>query len=235
MPLAPLPRPVEAVVFDMDGLLVDSERLFRDSMMEVSRLRGRELPLEVFLAMVGAPREQNRLVALGHFGADFDFDDWIEAVSVHARAQMAQGSPLKPGVLELFDHLEGLGLPMALATSSGRDSVGRQLGPSGLLDRLQAIVARDDYVRGKPNPDPFLVAAERLGVPPEACLALEDSHNGVRAAAAAGMMTVMVPDLLEATDDIRALCAAVAESLHEVRGLVGRQTSRRLWICPPGT
>ncbi|MFX7740030.1 HAD family hydrolase, partial [Acinetobacter baumannii] len=73
----------------------------------------------------------------------------------------------------------------------------------GLLGRFDAIVAHGDYVRGKPAPDPFLRAAERLGVEPKLCLALEDSHNGVRSASSSGMMTVMVPDILEATDEIR--------------------------------
>ena len=94
------------------------------------------------------------------------------------------------------------------------------MGPSGILPRFHAVVAAGDYARGKPNPDPFLTAADRLGVAPEACLALEDSHNGVRAAHAAGMMTVMVPDLLPVTDEMRGLCLAIAKSLHEVRGLL---------------
>ena len=85
---------------------------------------------------------------------------------------------------------------------------------------LQAIVAREDVRRHKPNPDPFLAAAAALGIEPGCCLALEDSHNGVRAAHAAGMMTVMVPDLLEPTDEMRDKCLAIAESLHHVRELI---------------
>jgi beta-phosphoglucomutase-like phosphatase (HAD superfamily) len=98
--------------------------------------------------------------------------------------------------------------------------VQRTLGPSGILPRFDAVVAAGDYPRGKPNPDPFLTAAGRLGAAPEDCLALEDSHNGVRAAHAAGMMTVMVPDLLAPTDEMHAKCLAIAESLHHVRALL---------------
>ena len=90
----------------------------------------------------------------------------------------------------------------------------------GLADRFDAIVGRGDYETGKPAPDPFLEAAKRLKVEPRLCLALEDSHNGVRSASSAGMMTVMVPDLLEPTDEIRALCALVADDLHDVRRLI---------------
>jgi HAD superfamily hydrolase (TIGR01509 family) len=218
MSLLSLPRRVEAVVFDMDGLLVDSERVFRDSMFAVSRAQGRELPLEVFLAMVGSPREASVRVATRHFGPAFDVEAWFEAVSAHAHAQMDADIVLKDGVVELLDTLEEMGLPRAVATSSSHSSVTRQLG--SLEHRFQAVVAHGDYALGKPHPDPFLTAARRLGVAPGDCLALEDSHNGVRAAHAAGMMTIMVPDLLTATDEMRSLCVAIAETLHEVRDLL---------------
>jgi HAD superfamily hydrolase (TIGR01509 family) len=204
------------VVFDMDGLLVDSEVMFRDSMMAVTRQQGGDLPLEVFLRMVGVTREHNRRTALEHFGDDFDYDAWMAAVWDHAEAQMEVDVALKAGVVELLDRLDALGLPRAIATSSSHDAVLRQLTPHDLLHRFGAVVANGDYARGKPFPDPFLTAAKRLGVAPEDCLALEDSHNGVRAAHAAGMMTIMVPDLLEATDEMKGLCVTIAETLHDV-------------------
>jgi HAD superfamily hydrolase (TIGR01509 family) len=222
--LPPLPRRVEAVVFDMDGLLTDSERIYRDSMFAVTRGAGRDMPMDVFMRMVGAPREQNQRVVFEHFGADFDYDSWIQAVNAHAHAQMAVDLQLKAGVIELLDDLDTLGLPRAIATSSSHAAVARQLGE--LAGRFQAVVAHGDYAKGKPNPDPFLTAAGRLGVAPAACLGLEDSHNGVRAAHAAGLMTIMVPDLLEATEEMRGLCVAVAETLHDVRDLLAAQNGR---------
>ena len=218
-----LPRDVAAVVFDMDGLLVDTETVFRDVMMEVSRRRGVHLPLEVFLRMVGLQSVSSRLVAMDHFGPDFDYDSWMAETWELAHARMAVEVVVKAGVVELLDYLEDAGIPRAVATSSGHPTVQRQLGPNGLLPRFQAVVAAGDYARGKPNPDPFLTAAARLGVDPTDCLALEDSHNGVRAAHAAGMMTVMVPDLLEATAEMRSLCVAVAETLHGVRDMIARR------------
>ena len=225
-----LPRPVRAVVFDMDGLLVDSEAVFRDSMMHVARERGHDLPLEVFLRMVGLPGPSSRTVALAHFGEDFPIDEFNAAVWAHAKAHHDEiGVALKAGVTELLDHLDQAGLPRAVATSSSHAAVEHQLGRGGILDRFQAIVAAGDYARGKPNPDPFLTAAERLGVAPQDCLALEDSHNGVRAAHAAGMMTIMVPDLLAATDEMRERCIAIAESLHDVRHML--TPARRASAC----
>jgi HAD superfamily hydrolase (TIGR01509 family) len=211
-----LPHAVGAVVFDMDGLILDTEAVFRDVMMEASEARGLTLPMDVFLAMVGLPDHASRAVAMAHFGDDFDFDPWMAHAWELAHARIEAGVPLKSGVIELLDHLDGAGLPRAICTSSRRDTVERHLGPVGLLERFQAVIAAGDYARGKPSPDPFLVAATRLGVEPACCLALEDSHNGVRAAAAAGMMTVMVPDLLPATAEMRGLCVMVARDLHDV-------------------
>jgi beta-phosphoglucomutase-like phosphatase (HAD superfamily) len=122
------------------------------------------------------------------------------------------------------------GYPRQSATSSGDcdiviapyRTVERHLTAHNLLDRFDQIVASGDYMAGKPAPDPFLTAAERLGIEPRLCLALEDSYNRVRSAFAAGMMTIMVPDLLEPTVEIRDLCVHVAQDLHEVRRLILR-------------
>jgi HAD superfamily hydrolase (TIGR01509 family) len=214
------PRSVKAVVFDMDGLLIDTESIYREVMAEAAALMGEELPEAVFLKMVGLPNAAGRAVILDHFGQDFSFDGWMAHVSQLAHARLAHGAPLKAGAAELLDRLDEAGLPRAIATSATHDGVARTLGPSGLVERFNAVIAAGDYARGKPNPDPFLTAASRLGVAPADCLALEDSHNGVRAAAAAGMMTVMVPDLLPATAEMRALTVAVAASLHDVAALI---------------
>jgi len=211
------PRPVHAVVFDMDGLLVDSEIVFRDAMVHVAREHGRDLPMDVFLRMVGLPGPVSRLVAIEHFGADFPIDSYHAAVWAHARRlHQDSGVMLKPGVVELLDHLDAIALPKAVATSSSHDAVEMQLGHNKIMHRFQAIIAAGDYARGKPYPDPFLTAARHLGVDPSLCLALEDSHNGVRAACAAGMMTIMVPDLLQATDEMRERCIAIAPDLRYV-------------------
>jgi beta-phosphoglucomutase-like phosphatase (HAD superfamily) len=216
------PRPVRAVVFDMDGLLINSEAVVRDAMTATARDMGAELPNEVFVRMVGLTNAASDAVAQAHFGPGFPLAEFNAEVWRRASAVFEAEDILKDGVFEILEWLEQARVPRAVATSSGHEHVRRQLEKSGVYARMQIIVAREDYAHGKPHPDPFLVAAQRLGVASADCLALEDSHNGVRAAHAAGMMTVMVPDLLEPTDEMRTLCIAIADTLHDVRAALAR-------------
>jgi beta-phosphoglucomutase-like phosphatase (HAD superfamily) len=204
----------------MDGLLVDTEAVVAEAMVACAEAMGASLPPDVYHRMIGLPRAASDDVAIAHFGRSFDYEGFCSEVDERVLAACEVGVALKAGVTEILDLLQQLEVPRAIATSSSHEAVRRTLGPSGILPRFQAIVAAGDYARGKPAPDPFLTAAERLGAAPEDCLALEDSHNGVRAAHAAGMMTVMVPDLLAPTDEMRAKCLAIAASLHEAMALI---------------
>lgn len=215
-----LPRKPRAVVFDMDGLLCDTEVVYRDAMIATALEHGHDMPLTLFKSMIGLPGPASNQKVLDHFGGDFPIDAFNARVMEHVDAACVIGIALKAGVLELLDHLDERGLPRAIATSSSHRAVEAHLGPSGIIPRFHTVVARGDYTLGKPNPDPFLTAAARLGIAPDQCLALEDSHNGVRAAASAGMMTVMVPDLLDATDEMQSLCVRIAGDLHEVESWI---------------
>lgn len=215
-----LPYRPSAVIFDMDGLLFDTEALWQEALLSAAAEGGHEIPDEVYNKSIGVPRSQCKGLFLSHFGDDFLFDDFHADWRRHFWRVAESNLALKAGVPELLDFLDQLRLPRAIATSSSRTTVERHLTTHGLMDRFDEIVCRGDYEQGKPAPDPFLRAAERLGVEPRFCLALEDSHVGVRSASAAGMMTVMVPDLLEPTEDICTLCVCVARDLHEVRAMV---------------
>ncbi len=215
-----LPHLPSAVVFDMDGLLFDTEALYQEAFTLAASDRGYDMPAAVFLSMVGHPWPVNRGQLLDHYGHAFPVDEFGEAVRQHFSSMADTRLRLKPGVLELLNLLDELRLLRAIATSSKHDTVQHHLAAHALHGRFHAVVAQGDYAASKPAPDPYLNAAERLGVDPLSCLALEDSYAGVRSASSAGMTTIMVPDLLQPTDEIRRLCAHVAADLHEVRGLV---------------
>ena len=215
-----LPRPVAAVVFDMDGLLFDTEKLYGQAILIAASELGVEMSMDVFHTFVGTPWAHNRRQMLEAYGEAYPAEELRVAWMRHFKLLAADSLELKPGVGALLDLLDERGLPRAIATSSSRGTVEHHLGAHGLRDRFHHVVASGDYANSKPAPDPFLKAAERLGVDPRHCLALEDSLNGVRSASSAGMMTVMVPDLIQPTAEIRALCAVVAASLLDVPALL---------------
>ncbi|UYN96304.1 MAG: HAD family phosphatase [Enhydrobacter sp.] len=214
-----LSRPVAAVVFDMDGLLFDTESLYEKALFTAAAEIGCEMDADSFQAMVGTPWPDTRRRLLGRYGAGYPADRLVEIWVAHFKLLADRELTLKPGALELLTWLDELALPRAIATSSSHATVRHHLAAHGLGDRFHAIVAEGDYAMGKPAPEPFLRVAERLGVDPRDCLALEDSPNGVRSAAAAGMMTVMVPDRVRPTQEIARLCLILA-SLHEVVALI---------------
>jgi beta-phosphoglucomutase-like phosphatase (HAD superfamily) len=218
-----LPREVKAVVFDMDGLLVDTETVVYRAMQRAALGIGGEMPFATFQRMVGLQHAASDLILIEHFGEGFDLDAWSAVVSGHFQEELGAGIALKAGVAEILDFLDAARLPRAIATSSSLAAVRQSLGPHSLVDRFDALITRDVQTRGKPHPEPFLKAAEALGVAPADCLALEDSHNGVRSASSAGMMTVMVPDMLDPTEEMRTLTVRIARDLHEVRELLEAQ------------
>ncbi len=214
-----LPRPVNAVVFDMDGLLFDTERIYAEAAIAAAGEVGCSLEMDVFRKLIGTPLDENRRVLFLHYGEDYPFEEMRVAWMRHFRKLIEVDLPVKPGVVELLTLLDDLGLPRAIATSSSHKTVQHHLALHKLAERFHAVVASGDYEKGKPSPDPYLMAAAKLGVEPGNCLALEDSFHGIRSAHGAGMMAVMVPDMLEPTEEIRTLCHVV-QSLHDVPTLI---------------
>lgn len=218
----PFPRPIRAVVFDMDGLLLDTERPVRAASLAAAARLGHPMDEATYALLIGRTFPTIRSLLLDHFGDETTLDAFWAAFRGIMADVSAGGIALMPGVTELIDGLRARGLPLAVCTSTGRERARHHLGKVGILDAFVHVVGGDDVERGKPHPDPYLKAAALLDQDPAHCLALEDSHNGIRAAHGAGMMAVMVPDLLPATDEIRALCLHVADDLHAVRALIDR-------------
>ncbi len=218
-----LPHPLDAVIFDMDGLLLDSERLYRDAMRQVLAGQGRDLPEPLFLSLVGRPWPANRLTLAAHYGPGFDCEAHRSECFAAYEALAVGGTPLRPGAGDLLAWLAAAGVPLAVATSTATARAEAKLAGAGLRGFFAHVVGADDVARHKPDPAPYLHAAALLGARPAHCLALEDSHAGVRSAAAAGMVTIMVPDLLPPTAEIAGLCAAIVDSLADVRRLLADQ------------
>jgi HAD superfamily hydrolase (TIGR01509 family) len=217
-------RGVRAVIFDMDGLLLDSERVAFDIGRETSVALGAAWSEEVAMGMIGLNSRDGYRLLVEAFGPDFPVGAHQAEFGRRYEAAIAAGRiPLKAGVLDLFGALEDLGLPKAVATSTRRSRALPKLAGVGLLDRLSGVVGGDEVARGKPAPDIYLAAAGLIGVEPGACLILEDSNIGVRGALAAGARVAMVPDILPPAEDVLAAGVSLFASLAEVASLFARR------------
>ncbi len=217
-----VPDPLDAVVCDMDGLLLDSEAAHWATMKEAAADLGFEFPDSLFLKTVGVDRIHNRAQIAEELGPAFPLDLFYDDSDARFDVLVRQGLPLRPGAAKLFDAFDRLGIKRAIATSTMRPWAIERLANAGLLDRIDALVTFHDVERPKPAPDPYLRAVELLGARAAHCLALEDSHNGVRAASSAGLATIMVPDLLPPTEETDRLTVATLPSLHHVAELLIR-------------
>ena len=205
-----------AVLFDMDGLLLDNERLIRDAMIAVMADFGFAMSRADYAELIGRPEPANRAIIQGRFGTELDYDVMRAEVRQRIRSEWGPIRPLKPGAADLLAQVNAAGIPAAVVTSSEQALARAHLGQVGLLDGFATIVGCDDVDNGKPHPEPYRTAAARLGIAPGAALALEDSYNGIIAAHMAGVPVIMVPDLLPATPEITPRLLAVADDLHQV-------------------
>lgn len=217
--LVELATPPQAVIFDMDGLMLDSERALLGCLAQAGAEAGHALPEAFLLSLIGSSDALTRQRIAEQVGADA-VDALLQDSYARYERLVAAGVPHRPGIIDLLDTLVAHGVPRAVATSTRRPLALRKLESAGLLRYFEHVATSSDVARPKPAPDIYLLAAARLGVEPRHCLALEDSPTGVRAALAAGMTVIQVPDLLQPDADVRALGHAIAGSLHDVRGLL---------------
>lgn len=219
-PIAPLAAMPAALIFDMDGLLLDSERVLAGCFEAVAAEMGARLPQDIWLTMVGkADGECHRMLTdyMGDAAAARRLlDEGKARYLVPARA----GIPHRPGVIAMLDWLVQHRIPRAVATTTRQPLASQKLEAAGLLRYFDTVVSSSDVALPKPAPDVYLLAAARLGVAPPACLVLEDSPTGVRAALAAGMTPIQIPDLVAPDDAVRALGHRITSSLMDVHRML---------------
>lgn len=207
-------KKVKAVVFDMDGLLLDSERVVLEDFIASCREFGYEPDIEVYYKCIGCNKDRTKEIMLTGYGPDFPYkavnDSWYSKAG-------KKPMPLKRGVLDLLQHLDRRALRKVVVTSTQRYWANKMLAESGILPHFDFLVCGDDITRSKPEPDIYLKACEKLNLPPSACLALEDSDNGVLSAFRAGMQVIQIPDLLPPSDKVKGLGHHITASLDDVR------------------
>ena len=208
----------EGVLFDMDGLLLDSERLARDAFVRACEDHGYAADLVTYQQCIGSTYDKTRELIMAAYGADFPYEAIDERWSHHYHARLAKGPvPLKDGALALLTHLSVREVPMVLVTSTRRATAEEKLEATGLIRFFASLICGGETERGKPDPDPYLAGATRLELEPGRCWAVEDSANGVRAAVSAGCTVFQVPDLVAPTAELEQLGHQIVESLHEVQ------------------
>ena len=205
-----------AVLFDMDGLLIDSERIAQEVTREASLHLGLALPEPLAMRMIGLGRDALERMLAAEMGGDFAFERFQTEWESRYYERIAQGVPIKAGVAEALAALAAAGLPCAVATSTHTDFARYKLEQAGLLAHFSVVVGRDAVPHGKPAPDLYLHAAKQLGIAANRCWAFEDSLPGLTAAVASGARTHWVPDLAQiAAHELPEGVETVA-SLHEV-------------------
>jgi len=216
-----LTRP-EAVIFDMDGLLLDSERVSLTLYAEAAKSLDLKWDHAVGLQTIGISSTETDHIFHDAFGADYPIASLRERFGeLYEAAIIAGDIPPKPFARELLMRLDALRIPCAVATSTRRTRAEAKLHRAHLTQHFKAMACGDEVMRGKPHPEIYELAANRLGIEASRCLALEDSNAGVRSAVSANMQVVMVPDLLRPDPGIRMLGVPAVTSLKDVLVAIG--------------
>lgn len=208
---------IKAIIFDMDGVIFDTEMIYLKVWSEVFEKYGYKMTKEIYASVLGTGRENVKKVFVSHFGSDLPIDDMYIEKDENLAKEIEKGVPLKSGVYEILEYLKENDFKIDLATSAISKRAFKQLKQANIENFFNAIVCRDEVKETKPNPDIFLKAADKLMVKPEQCIVIEDSSAGIEAAFNAGMVPIHVVDLKEADEKILNNSYKSFNDLNEIR------------------
>ncbi len=211
----------KGAIFDMDGLLLDTERVYRDSWKIVADEFGIEHNLEFPKAVCGTSGS-SMIAVVEKYYPQVDAKAFIEACLFHVHESVSKSVPEKRGMREILNYFKEKGVKIAVASSSEIEVIKGNLQKVGVLDKFDAVVSGLQLEHGKPAPDIFLEAARQIGCDPKDCYVFEDGRSGIRAGAAAGCTTIMIPDLTEPDEELKSLTAAIYPSLFDAMEAVER-------------
>ncbi len=207
----------KAAIFDMDGLLLDTERIFLDAFKNTCRTLGYEFDMSLFVKIIGTNSVKTKEIMINGFSKGFNYDRFREEWFKYVKDFLSNNSiPFKEGAVNILKKVKKVPLPMAVATSTAYDDAIKSLETTGVINYFEFIVTGDQVSTGKPDPEIYLKAADKMGAVPDECIVFEDSENGVKSAHAAGMDVIQIPDLLEPSDELKALGHRIYDSLDDV-------------------
>ncbi len=214
----------KAVIFDMDGVIFDSERLVLECWKEIAKRENIEDMEEVFRRCIGTNTQKTKEILFEHYGQEFAYDNFRNEASKLFHSRYDNGRlPMKKGIKELLLYLKEQGIRIGLASSTRYKVVHQELQDAGILSYFQSLTCGDMVKQSKPEPEIFLKACESLSVDAKEAIAIEDSFNGIRAAHRAGMLAVMVPDMVAPNEEMRELAGKIFKDLLEVKDWMQRE------------
>lgn len=208
----------KAVIFDMDGVIFDSERLVLEEWLVLAQKYGLTGMKEVYYECIGVNEVMTREIFLNHYGRDFPYEEYVREISCSFHEHYDHGRlPMKLGVVELLSYLKEEGYLIGLASSTKQSAVEREITDAGLKPYFNDLTCGDMLQKSKPEPDIFLMSCSHLKVLPEEAVTIEDSYNGIRAAHRAGTTPIMVPDMKQPDEEMKQLAHVICSDLQEVK------------------
>ncbi|WP_273323729.1 HAD family hydrolase [Vallitalea guaymasensis] len=212
---------IEGIIFDMDGLMLDTESIALESWERAGKDFGYVISRDLMMKAVGRTLVDTRKLLVKNLGDDFPFEEVRKVRIDYTKEFMSlNGVPMKEGLIEFLEYCRTMEIPTAVATSTNRSDAIELLEKVDIVGYFNTIVCGDEIEKGKPEPDIFLMASKKLGVKPERCIVLEDSETGILAATRANMIPIWIPDIIAESDIARENARYICDSLNEVNIII---------------